>query len=253
MKLSVLMTVYEEADFVDYAIKSILPYIDHLVIVEGAYQETIKLGKSPRSQDGTVEICKKYVDNVKVFYVEANEVSDPQQRNVGLNKVKELNSDGWLLLIDGDEIYDENTLKMVKIAAVNLEKTKRLAAYFTSMTFVDDFNHYTLQEFPRLFKLTQSCEFVNDNFMEWKDLGINWFSPFIVKLNYVKYWHYSFVKNRNRIELKKSWWETRFGRPFDYGWKFNSLGKLEDPNHKIMTYTGRHSEVLKSHPLWNKV
>ena len=43
MKLSVLMTVYNEKEFVEYAIRSCLPYVDHLVVVEGAYQEVIDL------------------------------------------------------------------------------------------------------------------------------------------------------------------------------------------------------------------
>lgn len=248
------MTIYEEADFVDYAIRSILPHVDHLVIVEGAYQETIKLGKSPRSQDGTVDICKKYIDNEKVFYIEANEISDPQQRNVGLKKIKELNPNGWMLLVDGDEIYDENTVKMVKIAANNLEKTNRLAAYFTSMTFVNDGDSFVYQEFPRLFKLTSQCFFSSDNYMEWTDLGINWFSPFIVKLNYIKYHHYSFCKSRERFELKKKWWETRFpGRGFEYDWYIDSFGQLYSPNHKVLRYAGKHPDIMKNHPLWNKV
>ena len=56
MRLSVLMTIYDEAEFVDSAIRSALPYVDDLVIVEGAYEETIKPGRSPRSTDGTIDI-----------------------------------------------------------------------------------------------------------------------------------------------------------------------------------------------------
>ena len=244
------MTVFEEADFVDYSIRSVLPFIDHLVIVEGSYKEVIKLGKSPRSQDGTIEICKKYVDNEKVFYIESNEESDPQQRNVGLKKIKELNPDGWMLIVDGDEVWDENSLKMVKIVANNMNKVKSLAAYFKSLTFVNDFNHCTDQYFPRLFKLTTGCEFVNDNFMEWKDLGISWFSPFVIQIPYIKYYHYSFCKTSEKFNVKKKWWETRFGRPFDYSWKINKQGKIEDANHFVCEYVGKHPELMKDHPLF---
>ena len=59
MKLSCLMTVYNEESFIEYAIESCLPYVDHLVVVEGAYQETIKLGATPHSTDNTDEIIKK--------------------------------------------------------------------------------------------------------------------------------------------------------------------------------------------------
>jgi hypothetical protein len=75
------MTVYSEVDFLDYAIRSALPYIDDLVIVEGAYLETINLKKPARSTDGTLDIIEKYKNNPKVHVIYANELSDPQQRN----------------------------------------------------------------------------------------------------------------------------------------------------------------------------
>jgi len=87
--LSVLMTVYNEVDFLDYAIRGALSFADELVIVEGAYKETIKLGKSPRSDDGTLDIIHTWCHegNVRVIY--ANEESDKDQRNVGLRKIQQ--------------------------------------------------------------------------------------------------------------------------------------------------------------------
>jgi len=251
MKISALMCVYNESKFVDYAIRSCIGFVDHLVIVEGAYQQTIDLGQSPRSTDGTIEICKKYVDNKKIFYIEANEQSDPQQRQIGLNKIKELNPDGWMLIIDGDEVYDENTLKMIKVASFNLDRSKNLAAYFKSLTFVNDFKHYTIQEFPRLFKITPGMEFVNDNFVKWTDLGVDWFSPFVIKMPYIKFHHYAFCKGQERFVTKKTWWENRFGKNnFNYSWFIDSDGKINDTDHKIVKYTGKHPEIMEEHPLW---
>lgn len=253
-KLSVLMTVYNEADFIEYAIRSCLPYVDHLVIVEGAYQETIKLGSSPRSTDGTIEKAKSFINDSsgKVHYLEANEQTDKDQRNIGLAKIKELNPDGWLLIIDGDEVYDESTVKMTRVAMNNMEKTNRMAAYFKSMTFVNDFQHYAEQEFPRLFRITKDCKFVNDNFMEWTDLKLTWFLPHVIKIPYIKYHHYSFCKGQKRFEEKKKWWETRFGKPFDYGWRVDENGKISDDDHQILEFAGQHPAILKTHPLWKK-
>jgi len=266
------MTVYNEVEFVDYAIRSCLPFVDHLVIVEGAYQETIDLGSDPRSTDGTLSKLEEiydleYIKNTfnlddedeieklycKLHVIQANAQTDKDQRNLGLEKIKEINPDGWCLIIDGDEVYDKNTLNMVKVAAHTMEKQDKLAAYFKSMTFVNDFQHYTEQEFPRLFRITSECKFINDNFMEWTDRNIGWFSPYILKIPYIRYHHYAFCKGIERFELKKKWWESRFDEPFDYGWQLDATtGEITDPNHNIVIYTGTHPGVMKSHHLWKE-
>lgn len=269
-RLSVLMTVYNEAEFVDYAIRACLPHVDDLVIVEGAYQETIDLGAEPRSTDGTIDIVemwgnlqsteaepgKEVKGNVHLIY--ANEKTDKDQRNVGLEKIKELNPEGWLLIIDGDEVYDSNNFAMIKSSMVNMERSKKLAAIFKSLTFVNDLKHYTEQDFPRLFRITPDCKFVNDNFMEWSDLKIGWFSPFVIRLPYIRYCHYSFCKGE-RINLKKDWWESRFddnyretGEKFEYDWHQDENNNWYSPNHEIYEYTGEHPKIIRDHPLWEK-
>jgi glycosyltransferase involved in cell wall biosynthesis len=254
-KLSVLMTVYNEAEFVDYAIRACEPHVDHVVVVEGAYQETIALGAEPRSTDGTIEKIEPHwaFSGSKVHYKEANEQTDKDQRNVGLEIIKKLNPDGWCLIIDGDEVYDKSMLDMVKVSAYNMDKQNKLAAYFRSLTFVNDLGHYTEQDFPRLFKITPKCKFVNDNFMEWPDRGVSWFSPYVMKIPYVRYHHYAFCKGLKRFELKKKWWETRFEEDFDYGWHMRSDGKIDDENHQIYEYTGKHPEIMKDHPAWRMI
>lgn len=253
------MTVYNEADFIEYAIRSCLPYVDHLVIVEGAYQETIKLGAPPRSTDNTFTKIQHTIADYaskedptasKIRYIEANEQTDKDQRNVGLQKIKELNPDGWCLIIDGDEVYEPDAFKMVRVCMKNMEKTNKYAAYFKSLTFVNDVNHYAEQEFPRLFKITPEATFVNDNFMSWN--GVRWSPPWVIKIPYVSYFHYSFCKGKERFELKKKWWETRFGQEFDYGWKVNEKDQIEDENHEICEFTGQHPKIMENHPLMEK-
>jgi len=251
------MTVFNETEFVEQAIWSVLPYVDDLVIVEGAYQESIAIGAEPRSTDGTIDKIKKIIDFEdesgngwdKIHYIEANEKSDKDQRNVGLEKIKELNPDGWLLIVDGDEVYTKHTLKIVKKSAKILNSKNKFAAYFASLTFVNDLDHCTLQEFPRLFKITPKCKFVDDNRMEWENRKIHWDHDSVVVLKYIMYHHYAFVKSVDRFLHKKKWWETRFGEPFDYGWHIDDNGKITDPNHRIEKYEGKHPEAMQDHPL----
>lgn len=249
-KLSVLMTVYNEADFLDYAIRACLPHVDQLVIVEGAYKETINLGKPPTSDDGTIDIINKYVMDPKILYKHVNRDTDKDQRNAGLIEIKHDNPDGYLLIIDGDEVYTPENFQMIRATIKNMERSNKFGAYFKSLTFVNDLKHYTEQEFPRLFKITKGCEFVNDNFMVWKDVNKGWNLETVTKNPYIRFHHYAFCKNKDRFETKKKWWETRFGKPFDYGWHVNEEGQIEDPNHKILEYTGRHPKIMEEHPLW---
>src|SRR6478609_372805 len=105
MSIHALMTVYNEGEFIDYAIKSCLPYVKSLTIVEGAYRENIALGASMRSTDDTIKIIQRHLGG-KVSLIYANEQSDPQQRNVGLENILKLAAPGDdLLIIDGDEVY----------------------------------------------------------------------------------------------------------------------------------------------------
>lgn len=244
------MTVYNESEFIGYAIESCLPYVDDLIIVEGAYQENINLGKTPRSNDGTLQIIEKYKNNSKVHIIYANQQSDPQQRNVGLAKAKQLGSD-WILLIDGDEVYTPQNLTLIRHLAQKYDKQNIKAVYFQSITFVNNPQSYTLQEFPRLFKINPESTFINDNFMSWGNLG--WSSPHVIKNLNIKYHHYSFLKGCEKLQDKRNWWMNRgLGPDFDYGWNVDKDGKISDKNHKIYTYEGKHPEIMKTHNLFKE-
>jgi glycosyltransferase involved in cell wall biosynthesis len=249
-KLHVLMTVYNEETFLKYAIQSCLPYVTSLTIVEGAYQETIEVGASARSTDRTLAIASQYAcQSERVHLIKANEKSDPQQRNVGLKYIKHVyGTDDWLLIIDGDEIYEPITFKMIDILTKKMTLCRAKAAYFKSLTFVNDFQHYCEQEFPRLFKLTPDCQFINDNYMRWGN-DASFTLPAVIKAPNIRFFHYSFCKGTERFELKKKWWETRFKQPFHYSWHLNREGQIVDPHHRILQYNGNHPPVMKGHPL----
>jgi hypothetical protein len=246
--IHVLATVYNEAEFLSYSLRSYLPHVNSVTLVEGAYRETIAIGASARSTDGTISIAQKYVsENVQL--IEANEESDAHQRNIGLGAIrKQYGTDGWLLIVDGDEVYEPITLKMINALTHKMEQSNAKAAYFKSLTFVNDFQHYTEQEFPRLFKLTEDCSFINDNYMRW-GTDTAFAAPTVIKTPNIKFFHYSFCKGNERFALKKKWWETRFKQPFHYSWSLDSGGQITDRNHVIRAFTGKHPEIMKNHPL----
>ena len=254
------MTVFCEAEFVDYAIRACLPYVDDLVIVEGSYKESQKLGASVRSNDGTIEIIEKYRNNSKVHIIYANEESDRDQRNVGWKKIKEINPDGFMMICDGDEVYQKQTFDLIYSTMNMMRRTNKKMAYFNSLTFINDFSHYTNQFFPRLFDLKNSVGFVNDNQMQWHDKIYDHSILYSQKSSLIKYHHYSFCKSKrlNRTKLKKDWWESRFGdnymntgKKFEYDWYEDSDGNWSSPNHKIFLYKGKHPKIMEKYPLFN--
>jgi hypothetical protein len=151
----------------------------------------------------------------------------------------------------GDEVYTESTLNQVKALAKNCDRQGIKAVYFQSMTFVNDLEHFTLQEFPRLFKVTPDCKFTDDNFIQWGSLG--WNAPHVIKAPNIKYHHYSFCKGKERFETKKQWWESRFNKPFNYSWNVDANGLISDSGHKIYKFTGKHPEnVERNFKSWNR-
>lgn len=253
----VLMTVYNEEPFLEYAIKSCLPHVRSLTIVEGAYKETIALGYPARSADKTISIAKKFISDSefnKVKLIHANEKSDAQQRNVGLEFIKKLpDAEKWLLIVDGDEVYNPIDFSLINALTKKMDMAHKKAAYFTSLTFVNDFNHYCVQHFPRLFKVYDhpECKFINDNFMTWANC--TWCPQNIIQRTSVRFNHYSFCKGKERFDLKKHWWKTRFGKDFDYSWSINDNNLISDINHKITEdKNAPHPAIMKSHPMWKE-
>ena len=251
MKLTALITVYNEAKFLDCCLNSIKDHVDKIVIVEGAYQETIRLGKPKRSDDGTIEIINAHScdlsdvgvfppNSMKFFHMRANEESDAQQRNVGLEVIKKNDSD-FFVIIDGDEVYKPYHFKMIRMA---MSRPIIDAWYFTCNTFVNDFNHYCKQSFLRLFRLYDDAEFINDNFITSN--GRSWQDIPKAELN-VNYFHYAFLKGKERFETKKKWWESRFGEnKFHYDWNVNDKGMIKPENHEVYEYIGSHpAEIIR--------
>ncbi len=238
------MTVYNEAEFVDYALRACVPYVKSVTVVEGAYRETIACGATPRSNDGTLQILESHKsDKVKVIY--ANEKSDKDQRNVGLERIKRLDPYGWMLIIDGDEVYQPFTFKLINALTRRMERQQHECAIFKSLTFVNDFNHYCEQYFPRLFQLRPNASFANDNALVYAIDQWAFKQPQTIKCPFLEYHHYSFMKGPARFALKKEWWETRFGKHFDYSWTLDEDGQIRDPHHAIKEYRGRHPDIMQ--------
>jgi glycosyltransferase involved in cell wall biosynthesis len=245
MKLGAICTAYNEVKFIECSLLSIIDHVDCISLVEGSYKERIALGQSPRSTDGTLEVISNFISNQdinkKIVYKQANEESDAHQRNVSLDVLKQKNCD-WVIIVDMDEVYTPQIFKLIhKVIDTN---KKQDVFYHTCKTFVNDFDKYVKQQFPRLFRLYEDTEFVNDNFVncngkEWPEL-----SKTIID---TQYFHYGFMKGEECFRAKKQWWENRFGdREFHYDWHIGDNGKITPEGHKVYKFdSSKHPEVIK--------
>ena len=242
LKLTALITVYNEAKFLDCCLESIKDHVDSIVVVEGSYQENIRLGKPPRSEDETEEVIHKFMDrneDKRITLLHYNEESDAQQRNAGLEEIKDQKDIDFCMIVDGDEVYTPEMFKLIKA----IMRTNQDVFYHTCRTFVGDFNTYCKQQFPRLFRLYEDTEFTNDNFVrsngkEWPDL-----SKTIINL---QYFHYGFLKGNDKFLDKKKWWESRFGKgQFNYDWYVDTEGKITPTGHDLYQFTGKHPKVVQ--------
>lgn len=220
-----MLTTYEDMDWIHRALVS-MKELDGGIVCEGAYQETIRLRKPPRSQDGTYSACKEWCDEEKFFFMEANEESDIQQRNLVLQAIK----DKWgaegviVLIIDGDEEYTLEQLKEIRKWAEWIDNQgKYMAGLIWSKVYVNS-KQWALHIFPRLFRLTPDCKFVDSNLMYWpeknftitipdKEDGRCKLLPFSLVTT-----HHSYQRHKERFEWKR---EGRMARRGSFSWKWS--------------------------------
>jgi glycosyltransferase involved in cell wall biosynthesis len=92
MKLSCYIMVKNHANTIRYAMESVYPHVDELVIIDSG------------STDGTLDIAREYTD--KIYFNEFEDFS--KQRNFALSKCM----GEWSFYLDADEIVGENFSKI---------------------------------------------------------------------------------------------------------------------------------------------
>tara|TARA_R110002020_G_scaffold268819_3_gene484109 strand:- start:47581 stop:48420 length:840 start_codon:yes stop_codon:yes gene_type:complete len=105
-------SVLNEGDFLGYSLESVLPWVDKVIIVEGAYKNHVPSNRGKTTSiDNTVEVIKGFLDNPKVTYVHASMQNQNRQRDQYL---KYLETGDIMLMVDGDELYCERDLSFIR-------------------------------------------------------------------------------------------------------------------------------------------
>jgi glycosyltransferase involved in cell wall biosynthesis len=259
MKVGVLMNVYNEAEWLDCAIASVLGWCDTMVVIEGAYGIAIKAGAPPRSNDGTLKILEKWMsDSKKITLLQRNEHDEAQQLQVGLEVLKSQNVD-WYLLVDGDEVWQKNDLSLIRNAMERGDKNGIYQYRVNFLNFINSFDQYYDAVMKRVFKLTPGARAIGQNGLAWPDHGkqcdVGVPQPHISQLPpVVKCYHYTELKAAERWLLKKRYLKVRDGNPRFDAWKVTKDG-FQNDEKGIKKFVGRHPDSVKStdlYKLWER-
>lgn len=97
---TVHMVVKNEDRFVYFALKSVLPYVDRILVFDTG------------SRDDTVNIIKSFKTEKIIF--ERNEIKNPERiAIIRDDQIKKTKSD-WIWIVDGDEIYPKSLCEEIQ-------------------------------------------------------------------------------------------------------------------------------------------
>lgn len=232
---------YNDAIYIRQVIEAAKDHLDSFCIVEGAFRKTIEAGYPARSDDGTIRILADYEDDSKFEIEFHNSIYDPQQRQKVLELAKFRKAD-WVLIIDGDEVYDEKSLKNIRKL---IESNPPHRAYkIPCRTFVNNFWTWHRGEMPRLFKITPESQFVGDNFIDSHHV------PGTVSPDDICYFHYSYVREYKDFKCKFDHL-CQNNPAFDrsrYTQRADGLYMVATDGAGFYPYDGAHPPIMWSHP-----
>jgi hypothetical protein len=237
------MIVYNDIDYVERAILSVKDWVDEMIIVEGAFKITMEGGRPARSDDGTLDVISKYVDNKKIFLTQVNLQEHRDHYETGYRHAVENDSD-WAIMIDSDEVWT-TAAQIIADAYMKSQRTAheiRVQEY----CFVNDFKHYYTGTYPRIFKTKPAGKFVYDNEVMW---GNQRGKHPILTIPGRNIFHYGYVRNKKRWEMKQEYMFAKDGNPAiknDYKIKENEY--ILPADIPIYEFTGTHPETMKNHP-----
>lgn len=242
-KINVLMMAYNNAKFIEIALRSVREVANKVVVVEGGWNPK----RQYKSTDGTLEILERLsqeniIDdliNIWLYnwynkpekYFELYQVSDKQKewiaaalshpfydgkslqnqliaRDFGLKTIMSYYDDnedpGWLFIVDSDEIYERNALdNLVDFLSICGEDYD----FFTiqGMNFYFDAQYYTTEWYRRLFKIKTDCFFSDDNSLETPE------EPYRKTMNLpselVSFYHYNYYGRD--LNSKLAMWQEK--------------------------------------------
>lgn len=229
------MNVYNEADYIGYAIESVIRDLDRLIIIEGKFAES---SGPVLSDDGTMEVLKdKYLKfySHRILPLCGENLPQLQQRDMVFGH---LDRPCWLWIVDGDEAYTKENIAKVKEA---IQTTKAESLRINSYVFVNDFRHCVYIKMPRLFHIYPGVDY---KFIEPNTIAKNGIRLSEEERPDIFFHHYSYCKSPERFLQKR---EERIRQTGSFKWNITPEGRIYAPNVNIRVFDGEHPEVMRQH------
>lgn len=248
--------IFNEDDFIAYSLRSVYPFVDRIIILDGA-GELMMFCANPdgSSTDNTLEIVRSFPDpEHKIGLISRKWASLLEKRNTYLRMCDE---GDIVFTIDGDEVYKSSDVKRMLHAFENEDVQGVLNLYYY---FYPDFNHiltgrYGDKRNVRIFRLLKEYRYI----MEAENV-VDGDGEDIVCKNILSYafndrfphtYHYSRLRNHEReINRRIYRWNrdlARFGKPTEAPETIR--GKLENEELTYTEFQGTHPSVMRGHPL----
>lgn len=249
MKKIVFMIVYNDADYVDYSLRSVLGWADKIVVIEGAFEITMKCGMPARSNDGTIDILNDHVKmgNIELFHL--NKREHKHHYDFGYQFAISHGAD-WAVLLDSDEVW---TKKAKTIADSFMKKnvdSEVKEMRINEYSFVNDFNTWYHGVYPRIFKCIPGSSFVFDNEVKFSGYGRG--EHKVLTLPGRDVYHYGYVRRKKRWRLKQDYmWEKDFN-PLNKKYKLEGDSYILPEDIKIFRFSGKHPDIMTKHLFYGK-
>jgi hypothetical protein len=252
MKKTAFMIVYNDVDYVDYSIQSIQGWVDEIVVIEGAFEITMKTGAPPRSNDGTLEILQRHADEGTIILKHANLREHKDHYDIGYQFAIENGSD-WAVLVDSDEIWSKQAKQIADAQmkrCLNDSDPCPCEMRVNEYSFVNDFQTYYNGTYPRIFRCVKGSKFVFDNEVQFAGRMRGEHPVHILPGRLI--WHYGYVRKKKRWKLKQDlMWQKDFN-PLNKKYKLEGDNYVLPEDIAIYEYTGVHPEIMRNHPFHDK-
>ncbi len=273
-----IMPVYEEVDWVEWAVEGIIDFVDELIIAEG-YQGPAWHFGTCRSQDGTIEIieklAKKY-DKITLTQCQSRRHvlnGKAASHNHALAISKRIKDADWYMICDCDEFYSDRQKITIREA---LETAAQDAFKVNARYFFYNFKYFIYMHLSRFFRVTEGMFFRPGQYPFYANSKAYYEeSPAVLLLEDDPMFHYSLTKrpcceiNRRLMEycavqrnrwvfdwidqVYLQWTPERAEEIYELNRKrFNGQGGIFfggcHDAQRLQIYEGEHPGVLDNHP-----
>lgn len=254
MKINAFLVTFNDTEYLEQTLHSVQDFADKLYIIEGSWKSAQESsGCSARSDKATFDIINKFVDNKKIFLIEANEHRERDQRQVGLELAKKDGAE-WCYMFDSDEVYTRSSLTLLKHYLFNY--SSGLVGYrINSYNFINSFNKWYQGNYMRCYRVTPEARFYMDNDCAWPDLeNFPELQRVVGQMPGYSFYHYNYVKLNKEAFIRKMKYQNEQDPSFNirmlpqYGFdEFKKEYKIPS-DIKIYDFKGKHPAIMKSHP-----